>query len=142
MGFFGGRGSSFRERIARFMVGRNGADALYHAIIFVCCIIVVVNVFVGSFLLSLLETGLIIYAIFRVMSRNVYKRRQENAVFLKILSKPKKHFEFRAVKRRDRKTHVFKKCPKCKNNLRLPRDKGKHTVLCPCCKNRFEVKIR
>ena len=140
MRFFG-RGPSIRERFAHFMMGRYGADAFYHFLIAVCCIIVVVNVFVGSLLLSVLETGLIIYAIFRVMSRNVYKRRRENEVFLKILAKPNGFFKLQKAKRRDRKTHVFKKCPSCKNNLRLPRQKGKHTVVCPCCKTRFDVKI-
>jgi hypothetical protein len=31
-------------------------------------------------------------------------------------------------------------CPHCKANLRLPRKKGKHSVVCPRCKERFEVK--
>ena len=142
MGFYGGRRSGFREKIARFMMGRYGADRLYHFLVSLCCIMIVVNFFVNSLLLSLVETGLFIYANFRVMSRNVYKRQRENAAFLKILEKQKGFFKLQKAKRRDRKTHVFKKCPSCKNNLRLPRQKGKHTVLCPCCKNRFEVKIR
>lgn len=142
MRFFGRRGSSIRERIARFMMGRNGADAFYHFLIATCCVIVVVNVFVGSSILALAESALLFYAIFRAMSRNVYKRRRENDVFLKIIAKPKDYFKLQKAKMRDRKTHVFKKCPSCKNNLRLPRQKGKHTVVCPCCKNRFEVKIR
>ena len=141
MGFFGGRRPGVRERLARFMMGRNGADAFYHFLVAVCCIIVVVNVFVNSLTLTVVETALIFYAFFRAMSRNVYKRQRENAAFLKILEKPKGFFKLQKAKRRDRKTHVFKKCPSCKNNLRLPRVKGKHTVVCPCCKNRFDVKI-
>ena len=75
------------------------------------------------------------------MSRNVYKRQEENRKFLKLFEKPKKFFELQKCKRRDRKTHVYKKCPSCKNNLRLPKVKGKHTAVCPCCKTRFDVKI-
>lgn len=142
MGFFRRQGGGFRERIARFMMGRNGMDPFYHFLIFVCCVIVIVNVFVNSLWLSAIETCLFCYAIFRALSRNVYKRRQENEAFVKIVSKPKNFFKLQKVKRRDRKTHVFKKCPSCKNNLRLPREKGKHTVVCPCCKTRFDVKIR
>ena len=136
-----GRRPSFRERIAAFMMGRNGADQLYHFLIVVCCVIIIVNVFVNSLILSLLEIGLFIYAIFRSMSRNVYKRQEENRKFLKLFEKPKKYFELQKCKRRDRKTHVYKKCPSCKNNLRLPKVKGKHTAVCPCCKTRFDVKI-
>ena len=37
--------------------------------------------------------------------------------------------------------HCFRICPECMVNLRLPKKKGKHTVVCPRCKHRFEVKI-
>ena len=132
---------SFRERVARFMMGRNGIDSLYHFLMIVCIALILINVFADSFLLATLETAILIYAIFRAMSKNLYKRQQENRAFLKIIEKPKAFFKLQQCKSRDRKTHVYKKCPSCKNNLRLPRDKGKHTVLCPCCKTRFDVKI-
>lgn len=138
---YNGQRPSFRERVARFMMGRNGIDALYHFLMIICIILILVNAFVGSLLISVLETAILFYAIFRALSRNVYKRRQENNAFLKIVEKPKRFFKLQKCKRRDRKTHVFRKCPSCKNNLRLPREKGKHTVVCPCCKTRFDVKI-
>lgn len=141
MGYYNGRRPSFRERIAEFMMGRNGIDAIYHFSMAVCFVLIIVNAFVGSLVLSILETAVLIYAVFRAMSRNVYKRRQENAAFLKLLGKPKAFFKLQKCKNRDRKTHVYRKCPSCKNNLRLPRQKGKHTVACPCCKTRFDVKI-
>ncbi len=39
------------------------------------------------------------------------------------------------------KDHCFRICPDCRANIRLPKQKGKHTVVCPRCKCRFEVKI-
>lgn len=39
------------------------------------------------------------------------------------------------------KDHCFRICPECKANIRLPKKKGSHTVVCPRCKCRFEVKI-
>ena len=65
----------------------------------------------------------------------------ENEKFIQIMDKPKRFFNLQKCKHRDRKTHVYRKCPSCKNNLRLPKEKGKHTVACPCCKHRFDVKI-
>ncbi len=138
---YNGRRPSFRERIAEFMMGRNGIDTLYHFLMILCIALIIVNVFVGSLILSILETAVLVYAIFRAMSRNVYKRQRENEIFLKIIGKPKAFFKLQKCKSRDRKTHVYKKCPSCKNNLRLPKVKGKHTVVCPCCKGRFDVKI-
>ena len=135
---------SLRERFARFMIGRHGIDRLYHFLLAICFILIAINLFVPtpySYIISLVESALFAFSIFRVFSKNVYKRQQENERFIKIIEKPKKFFNLQKCKRRDKKTHVYKKCPSCKNNLRLPRQKGEHTVVCPCCKNRFDVKI-
>lgn len=135
---------SFRERFARFMIGRHGIDRLYHFLLAICFILIAINLFVPtpySYIISFVESGLFAFAIFRVFSKNIYKRQQENERFIKFIDKPKKFFNLQKCKRRDKKTHVYKKCPSCKNNLRLPRQKGEHTVVCPCCKNRFDVKI-
>ncbi len=131
----------FRERVAMFMYGRNGFDNLCNFIWILCIILVLVNLFIGSIIISVLETALIVYTVFRSMSRNIYKRQKENAAFLKIKRKFTGFFKLRRNKWRDRKTHVYKKCKKCKNVLRLPKVKGKHTVNCPCCHNRFDIKI-
>ena len=135
------RRPSIRERIADFMIGRYGIDRLYYFLLGICFVLIIINIFINSYIISLIESGLFVYAIFRVMSRNVYKRQQENEKFNQIAEKIKKFIKFQKCKWRDRKTHVYKKCPACKNNLRLPREKGEHTVVCPCCKNRFNVKI-
>ena len=132
---------TFKERIANFMIGRYGVDRLYYFLLAVCSILIVINVFVSSLVLSILELALFAYSIFRVMSKNIYKRQQENEKFIKIADKPKKFINLQKCKKRDKDTHVYRKCPSCKNNLRLPKQKGEHTVVCPCCKHRFSVKI-
>lgn len=132
---------SFRERIARFMAGRYGIDSLYYFLLAICFILIVINLFASSYIISIIETALFAYALYRVLSRNVYKRQQENERFIKLTRRPRGFFNLQKCKKRDKNTHVYKKCPSCKNNLRLPREKGKHTVVCPCCKHRFEVKI-
>ncbi|MBO7196183.1 MAG: hypothetical protein J6V80_02510 [Clostridia bacterium] len=135
------RRPSLRERIAMFMADRYGFDRLYYFLLAICFILIVINLFFNLYVLSILEVVIFIYAFSRVMSRNIYKRQQENEKFIRFIEKPKKLINLQKCKRRDRKTHVYKKCPSCKNNLRLPREKGEHTVVCPCCKHRFNVKI-
>ena len=135
------RRPSFRERVAAFMAGRYGFDRLYYFLLTICLLLIVINLFVGSYIIGLIENGLFIYAIYRVLSRNMYKRQQENEKFIKLSEKPRKHFNLVKCRVRDRKTHVYRKCPSCKNNLRLPKQKGAHTVVCPCCKHRFDVTI-
>ena len=50
-----------------------------------------------------------------------------------------KLFDYNKKKYKDRNTHMYKKCPKCKQKIRLPLKKGEHTVKCPNCGNRFDV---
>jgi hypothetical protein len=149
---FGGRKPSLRERLASFMYGRNGIDQLYHFLFWTIVALSFLNIFLKEWVLTVIELLILIYALFRVFSRNVYRRQKENQVYLVCARKIRSFFG--GIKRkfsskmtlennkwRDRKTHVYKRCPKCKNILRLPRVKGKHTAACPCCGNRFDVRI-
>ena len=132
---------SFRQRIARFMYGRYGMDQLYNFTLIACLVLLVINIFVRSYIISLVEYALLIWALWRTFSKNIVKRRIENQKYLQIQGKVVKFFDLIRCRFRDRKTHVYRKCPGCKNNLRLPRKKGTHTVNCPCCHKSFDVTI-
>ncbi len=134
----------FRERVWQFMQGRNGADALYNCQIILCLVLIVVNFFltgVASLIVSVLYFALIIWALFRYMSKNLYKRRKENADFLRFIKRFTGAFRLCRDRFRDRKTHVYRRCKNCKSVLRLPKKPGKHTVCCPRCSHRFSVYI-
>jgi len=123
------------------MYGRYGNDQLNNALLIFYLIIAVVNAIIPNLALSVLMFAVIITVIVRMMSRNIYRRRAENQKFLKVWNPIKSFFKFQRDKFRDRKTHVYRKCPDCKAILRLPRKPGAHTVVCPKCKKRFDVKI-
>ena len=131
-----------RERLYRFMQGRYGTDSLNNFLLAIYFGLFLVNLFIPTLIVSFLETVLMVWMFFRILSRNIYKRRRENEKFLNLMKKPKAYFALRKSKRRDRKTHVYRKCPACKSTLRLPRRKGKHTAVCPRCERRFDVNIR
>lgn len=131
----------FRMKLAQFMYGRYGVDRLYHVLMWTAIILMLVNLFVGSLILSIVELVVLFWAIFRFFSRNIYRRQRENQALLRVMGKIGGFFKLWKARFRDRKTHVFRKCPTCHNRLRLPRVKGSHTVNCPCCHNRFDVKI-
>ena len=124
------------------MYGRYGSDTLNKVLLAIYAAEVVVftvlSLFVNptplwrSLAYFALSMILIFVIFFRMFSRNIQKRRRENDKFCGF-------FKLRRNKFRDRKTHVYKKCPHCKAVLRLPKAKGKHTVICPRCKNRFTV---
>ena len=137
-----GRGPSFRDRLSRFMYGRRGYDELSRALWILSLVLLVVNAFCELLAVSIIECVIVIYALFRMLSKNITARAKENDAYLRITGKMRGFFKLRKNKRRDRKTHVYRKCPSCKNVLRLPREKGAHTVKCPCCSSRFDIKIR
>ena len=131
----------FAQKLMRFMYGRNGYDRICRVLIILCLVLAVVNIFINSWIIMLVEAAVMAYAIFRVLSKNVYRRRAEDAKYAKFEDAVLRPFKLMKNKWRDRKTHVYRKCPHCKKVLRLPKRKGKHTVNCPCCHNRFDVKV-
>ena len=142
----------FRETLARLLYGRYGADELYN-VLFVAeiALLVLGTVFsllgnavpllsVLSVLLYLSALGLLIWAMYRFFSRNIEKRRWENAAWLRFKAKlsPKK----KPALPPDTPTHIFRACPKCRATLRLPRQVGKHKAKCPRCGHSFGVKVK
>lgn len=136
----------FRDRLARFMWGRNGIDGLYYFyfILFLVLWILqyIVRADIAKAILSIAALVLVGLMMFRFFSRNIAARRKENEKFMSIWRGVRNFFVLQKNKIRDAKGFVYKKCPSCKANLRLPRRKGEHSVVCPRCKNRFEVKNR
>ena len=132
---------SFRERIYRFMSGRYGGDTLGTTLMAFALAMTVANIFARTWILYLLSDAILLWALFRILSRNRYKRMRENQAFCGFFRRIKGFFSLQKSKRRDRKTHVYRKCPHCKSVLRLPRIKGAHTVNCPRCHNRFDMKV-
>ena len=131
----------FRERLYSFMIGRNGTDALSLALLVLYLSVCVVNLFLRSYIVYTLAYAIIIYSLFRIFSRNLPARRKENAWYLRVKGKVIGFFKLQKNKWRDRKTHAYRQWPSGKSMLRLPRQKGQHTVNCPRCHNRFQVKI-
>lgn len=129
-----------RQSISRFMYGRYGIDRFHYFLMILFLIIAVANCFVRTFLLQLLQSGLLVYMFFRVFSKNIYKRSRENEWFLRGKSKAVDFINFQKNKASD-KSHCYKKCPHCKSKLRLPRKRGRHTVECPRCKKDFKIRI-
>ena len=123
-----------KEKIRAFFAGRNGADSLAMTSMWGGVILLLVSGFIGvdwlGSLLSIASWAALIYGYFRVFSKNVYKRRSEEAAF---------QFWKNQLKQRwtQRKTHKFYRCPQCRTLLRVPRGKGKINITCRGCGNKF-----
>ena len=132
--------NNFINKLTKFMYGRYGIDELYYFLLIICLIIIILNIFIKSSILTLIEFIILILATFRYLSKNISKRKKENKRYLYIKDKIIDYFKYQKRKYNDRHTHMYKKCPKCKQKIRLPLKKGKHTVKCPNCSHKFEVK--
>lgn len=112
-----------------FMAGRYGTDRLNMVILCAGLVASLLSVWTQSQGLNLvffvLSYGLMIWAIFRSLSRNTYKRYLENRKFLQLITRVK-----------DRQNRYFD-CPKCRQVVRVPRGKGKISITCPRCKEKF-----
>lgn len=134
-----------RNSLSRFMYGRNGADQLGVCIIWVAIVLDIVsmllkNVGLVASILSLITTVMVVYALFRVFSRNLEKRRAENAAFLQKVWWPIKQKRSRGRQQRMDKEHKYFTCPNCKTVCRVPVGKGKIVITCPKCRGEIRGK--
>ena len=136
-----------REKFSRFMMGRYGMDQLYYALLVLYLVLFVLEIIfngrnvIATVICSVLMWVVLIYTFFRVFSRNTYKRGRENEAFLKVWDKVKGFCVLTFSKIKDFPSKKYAKCPHCHAVLRLPRQRGKHTVRCPKCGDRFDLKI-
>lgn len=81
--------------------------------------------------------ALLIYDYYRILSRNISKRRQENDRYLQIRYNRGAFVEDMQRKREDAKTHRIFHCPRCRQRVRVPRGKGRISIRCPKCGEEF-----
>ena len=133
------------QKISRFMYGRYGADETYYFLILLSFVLAFSGVFFGGLVklvIMIAEIFLLIVATFRFLSRNISKRQKENIPVRKAFGKIKNEITLSKNKKRDKNTHVYKKCIKCSAVLRLPRISGEHTATCPKCGSKIKVKVK
>lgn len=150
--FFQKLGAGF----ARFMQGRYGSDQLSRFTMLLAVIMMFLSlIFRKAGFLYILVWVLIGYTYFRMLSRNIPKRYNENTRFLEW--KDKIRARFGSLKtgntagnrktsysnygassgmRSDAEHRIFR-CPACKQKVRVPRGKGKIEITCPKCGKAF-----
>lgn len=133
----------FRQKMAQFMYGRRGTDDFSRFLLIVTMILLVLSLFfsgAAKTVFWVLGLACLVYSYVRILSRNIYKRQQENSWYLKKKSAVKRWF--RSIKDRwqQRKDYRFFRCPSCHTLLRVPKGKGKLLLTCRKCGNRFERK--
>ena len=88
--------NNFINKLTKFMYGRYGIDELYYFLLIICLIIIILNIFIKSSILTLIEFIILILATFRYLSKNISKRKKENKRYLYIKDKIINYFKYRA----------------------------------------------
>ena len=129
-----------RDGMIRFMYGRNGMDQLNRALFWTYLALRLVEMVVSMTLKNRFVTNvfavllpvLILYILFRMFSRNLYKRQAENQKWVNFSWGLKSRRKNAAARRAD-KDHRYFTCRNCKTICRVPVGKGRIVITCPKC---------
>ena len=132
---------NLRYKLASFFRGRYGLDSFGYFLFAVYAILCIINAFFGLISVQILTLLLSVYLLWRIMSRNFWKRKQENQKYISIKKNVMTEIKLFFDRIKYIKTSRFRKCRHCKAILKLPNKRGKHTVKCPKCGQRFEVNL-
>lgn len=126
-----------RAKLQQFMVGRCGPDQLSNATMWAAVILWLIYAFTGWRLLYALSLVAMVLTLYRMLSRNPSKRRAENTKFLTAVRPTQRKLSSLRSRMRD-KEHRYFRCPNCKQQMRVPRGKGRIQVTCRGCGITFE----
>ncbi len=126
-----------REKLRDFMIGRYGNDSLGHFLMGVSLVSLLLSSVFRSLLLRWIAWGLLIWEIYRFVSRDVGKRSQENTMFYALKNKFTADARQKKTEWAQRNEYRYFRCPNCGQKLRVPTGRGKISITCPKCQNEF-----
>ena len=128
-----------KKWLQNLMVGRYGSDELSFTLLMLYLGVCMFAIFAGIRILQLFALGIILYAFYRILSRNIPARQAENAAYLRFLSRIGANSRARKARRQD-KAHRYYRCKHCGAVLRVPRGIGKVEITCPKCGEKLTKK--
>ncbi len=132
-----------KEKMMRFMAGRNGNDEFNRFLLTVDLILLLISaVFsrgVGRFLTPLVFV-LLALTYYRMFSRDLYRRSAENAKYLHKRNQMLARGRVLREQWTQRRDYKFFTCPSCKATLRVPKGRGRIKIVCRKCGNSFTGK--
>ena len=126
-----------RDKISRFMAGRYGSDQLSRAVSVLAIALIIVELFTRFTPISVVVLALLIWIYFRTLSRNIYKRSEENRKYLVFRNKITGFFRKWKNRAKQSGTYRFYHCPDCRQTVRVPKGRGKIEITCPKCHAKF-----
>ena len=122
--------------LRKFMEGRYGGDQLTVGLLILAILMTLLGQLLRLPIIDILGYLPLVWALFRMLSRNKLQRSKENYKFMMVLSPV--YSRYRVIRDRLRdKEHRYYRCPKCGASLRVPKGKGRIAITCPKCKTEF-----
>ena len=132
--------NELRYRFSKFMQGRYGVDSLSRFLSVVLLAVIILRMFIRIPLSGTITLVILVILYWRMFSRNIPKRYEENQKFLQIRDKLLGRFsDFSSNMSQMKDYHIYK-CPRCNQKIRIPRGKGHIMVRCPKCGYEFHKK--
>ena len=132
-----------KEKMLRFMIGRNGNDELNRFLLilnlFLLLLGTVFNRTLGRVMMPLVLV-LLGFAWYRMLSRDLLRRSEENGRYLMLRERVRSVFRLKKEQWAQRKDYKFFVCPACRTTLRVPKGRGKIKIVCRKCGNSFTGK--
>lgn len=125
------------NRFRKFMYGRYGFDQFSQSLVILSLVISFIGTLTRSSILVAVSYIPFIYAIYRMLSKDINKRMKENYQYTMFINTVKGKFLKGKRNVTGTKTHKYYTCPKCKTTIRVPRGKGKICITCPKCRTEF-----
>lgn len=125
------------NKVQKWMMGRNGGDQLSLALLILSLLLSIISGVFDLPIIVYISYIPFVLAVYRIFSKEVDKRRLENYKFMMKLSPIYSFYHKRKTRLQDRKNHKYFKCPNCKQELRVPKGKGKINITCSKCRTKF-----
>lgn len=136
-----------KEKFLKFMAGRYGGDQLSRDLLILFIVMNLLAMLCGWSILAWLSWLVLILAYYRMFSKNFAKRYNENRLYTNMMgpvydmvAKIKTFFRKYLRRIKNWRQYRYFTCPKCHQELRVPRGKGAITIRCPKCQHSFDAK--
>lgn len=129
-----------RQKLMQFMIGRNGNDELNRFLLAVDMVLILLSVIFSRGIgrvLSPIALVLLGFTYYRMLSRDLIRRSDENARYFRLRERFLGMIRVRKEQWVQRKDYKFFVCPACKATLRVPKGRGKIKIVCRKCGNSF-----
>lgn len=145
------RMNNWKYKLYQLMQGRYGIDSFGRFLLIGAMVVILLSNFHFLHRFYLLGLLLMVYAYFRIMSRNIFKRQQENQKYMALKQKFMGNRNKGAMNNWNRGpngtggpgmansslAYHFYRCKNCGQTVRVPKGKGTLKITCPNCGNSF-----